>query len=305
MLWGSDAPSLCEVFLLRSDEGGLARRKQQGARQMAYVSRGGGVELYYEVYGELGSPAVVFLNGMTQTTANWKTLARAMSGAWRVIVYDARGQGKTSAGEQALSLSLHASDVVALLDEVGEERASLVGFSHGARVALATAGEHGGRVERLVVCSATARPSALAQTIVRSWREVLRTGGLEAMSWCALPAILGEEFLASSTGMLEGVIRASVQRNNVEGVSRLLDGLLDPDAYSSLAELATRVEAESLVICADADLLVTVEGARELASVLGARVEVVAGCGHTVPIERPREFRELVESFLRGVGSEV
>ncbi len=256
-----------------------------------------GLDLHYAAYGmELDAPAIVFLNGMSQSTLHWKSIARALSDRWRVVTYDARGQGKTPVGDLELTLERHAHDLAALLDHLGLERAHLAGFSHGARVALGFANHHPERLDRLVLCSATARPTALARTIIASWRGTLEAGGLEAMSWAAMPMILGDRFLEQNEKLLSGIVRASVQRNQEEGLRRLLDAMI---AYPELDELARGVEAPTLVISGDQDPLVTADGARELALLCDGRHVEITGVGHTIPIEDPERFKARVEEHLR------
>ena len=74
---------------------------------------------------------IVFGNGMTQSTAHWRSHVRALSQRYGVITYDARGQGKTPAGSDPLTLPLHADDVAAMLDDAGIERAVFVGSATG------------------------------------------------------------------------------------------------------------------------------------------------------------------------------
>ena len=264
---------------------------------MAQWTRQDGGQIFYQLREgpRQDAPLIVLLNGMTQTTQNWSTQSRMLSEHARVLTYDARGQGRSDVGDEALTLALHARDLIGLLDSLGVAQAALVGFSHGARVALATAAGHPERVSHLVCCSATATPDALATTIMTAWREVLRLGGLEAMSWAALPTILGEGFLRESQSVLPGIIRAGVQRNTEEGIARLLDALLE---HPSLAELAQQVRCPALVISSDRDLLVSPEGAQELARCCGGTHALVEGSGHTIPIEQPERFRQLVLEHL-------
>lgn len=264
---------------------------------MPYLNRPG-AKLYYETHEE-GAQAdaawVIFLNGMTQTTMNWKSQARLLEGQARVLMYDARGQGKSEVGEQELMLGLHADDLAALCDELNIEQAHVVGFSHGARVALAFANAHAHRIERLVLCSATATPDAMARTIVQAWSEILRLGGLEAMSWASLPNILGRRFLDQNESLIEGIIKASTKRNSPEGVRRLLDAMM---SYPSLDELAQGVSSPTLILSADEDPLVTLEGARELARLAHGEHVLIEGVGHTIPIEAPERFHQEITRFF-------
>lgn len=263
---------------------------------MNLLDRPGAAALRYETYGAIDAGApIVFLNGMTQTTISWKSQARSLSDRIGVITYDARGQGKSITGETALTLELHADDLAALLDHLDVDRAHLVGFSHGARVALATANHHPDRLKSLTLCSATAAPTATARTILKAWRATLRLGGLEAMSWCALTAILGDKFLEQNEALIPGIIKASVQRNTEDGVRRLLDAMIE---YPNLDELARGVRARTLVISGEHDVLVDHAGAQKLAALCDAEHVEVAGCGHTIPIESGAKFRELISQFI-------
>ncbi len=255
------------------------------------------MQLNHVTYGfdETSRPVVVFLNGMTQSTAHWRSQGRAFSERFRVLTYDARGQGETPAGDDDLTLELHADDLAGLLDELDVSQAHLVGFSHGARIALQFANSYPNRLRKLVLASATAAPTARAKTIVRSWREVLELGGMEAMAWTSLPAILGERYLGQNERIIPGIIKAAVERNSEEGVRHLLDAMID---YPDLADLARGVEAETLVLSADGDLLVTPDGAEKLARLAGGEHRLVEDSGHTIPIEKPEEFRSVVQQFL-------
>ena len=257
-----------------------------------------GTILYYETYPTTAStqkPWVVFLNGMTQTTLNWKSLARGLTPRANVLLYDARGQGKSEIGAAPLELELHAQDLASVLEHAGIQRAHLAGFSHGARVALGFARDFPDMLDRLLLCSATAMPTATAQLIVRGWREVLRLGGIEAMSWMSLPSILGETFLAQNEALIGGIVKASVRRNTEEGARRLLEGMM---RYPDLSELAAKVRAPTLVLSATQDVLVEHEGAQRLAELAGGRHISVADVGHTIPIEAPDVFSSHVVNFF-------
>jgi 3-oxoadipate enol-lactonase len=254
-----------------------------------------GVELHCERRGS--GPALVLLNGMSQSTANWMTQARKLSEDFEVICYDARGQGRSPVGPSPLTLERHVEDLEALLDGLGLSRVRLCGFSFGARLALGFAARRPGRVAGLVLTSAGAGDSALRRLIVGSWLEVLRRGGVEAMSWCALPHILGERFVAKVEGQIAGMIRASVQRNSAAGLEALLEGYR---GFPDPLEDAGRVRARALVISADGDPLVSRAGTEALCRrIEGARQVLIEGCGHTIPIEEPERWAALVRDFFR------
>ncbi|TVR01232.1 MAG: alpha/beta fold hydrolase [Deltaproteobacteria bacterium] len=255
----------------------------------------GETELWVEERGE--GPALLLLNGLSQSTANWRSQMRALAGDYRVIAYDARGQGRSALGPVPIRLEDQVADLEGLLDALGVERVTLVGFSHGARVALAAASALPERVERLVLTSVGTNDGPHRRLIVRSWREVLVRGGVEAMAWCTLPMIVGEEFARAHRGQVDGIIRATVQRNSPEGLEALLTAL---EGYPDPTAEARRVRAPVLLLTSDRDPLVPLEDARRLADAFDTVEHVlIRGCGHTLPIEAPEAWREAVVQFLR------
>lgn len=263
---------------------------------MAHFTTSDGISLHFETHGfENAGPALVFLNGLTQTTRHWATHRRALCDERRVLTYDARGQGDSDAPEGVPSLADHVRDLRELLEHLDITSSDLVGFSHGARLALGFATEYPARLRRLVLCSATASPTALARTIVRSWGHILDQGGLAALAWASIPTIIGNEFLEKNEFLLENIVRASVDRNTEQGARMLLEGLA---RFPELNDLAGKVTAPTLVISADHDPLVDQEGARKLAELCGGTHALVENCGHTIPIEKPDIFRSLIVDFL-------
>jgi len=156
---------------------------------MAYLERAeAGVKLYYQERGE--GPALLLINGLSQSAANWTSQVSSLSEGYRVITFDCRGQGRSDLGQEPLDIDVHVSDVLALLDHLGVERVHPVGFSHGARIGLRLAAYHPERVERLVLTGMGADDGVFRRTLVRVWREVLRLGGVEALAWALLAATM-------------------------------------------------------------------------------------------------------------------
>lgn len=254
-----------------------------------------GVALHVDVRGE-GDQTLVLLNGMSQSTSNWLSQIRRLAERFKVIAYDARGQGRSDLGAEPLSLALHTADLNAVLDYAQVQRASLVGFSYGARVGLGFAARTPQRVDKLVLTSIGAGDSALRRVTVRAWRKALELGGLEAMAWVSLPSILGDAILARYERGLNAMIEATLRRNSVEGLRALLDSL---EAFPPPEDDAPEVSAPTLLISSDRDPLVDVAGVNALAERFAdAEHRVFSGCGHTIPIESPEQWREAVVRFL-------
>jgi 3-oxoadipate enol-lactonase len=104
-----------------------------------------------------GAPTLVLLHGWTATAdLNWFPAFAALAEHFRVVALDHRGHGRGIRTARRFRLADCADDAVALLDELGVDRAIPVGYSMGGLVAQLVWHRHPERVDGLVL-GATAR----------------------------------------------------------------------------------------------------------------------------------------------------
>ncbi|MCB9568923.1 MAG: alpha/beta fold hydrolase [Myxococcales bacterium] len=251
------------------------------------------------------APPLVVIGGMTQTLTSWSGQIRALAAARQVIVYEARGQGQRALSVDDVSPAVHVADFEALLGALEiAGPVDLCGFSFGGRMALAIAAEAPARVRRLVVSGVSAGRGVVGRLIVRAWREALRTGDLEALAWVSLTDILGPAYLERYAHMIEPMIKATVQRNDYEGIRALFEATLDdgPDAPHAPLRLAPRIAAPTLLLVGELDRVAPAADLEGLAAAFarpgGAEWGILPGVGHTIPIEAPEAWRARVLDFL-------
>jgi pimeloyl-ACP methyl ester carboxylesterase len=97
-----------------------------------------------------GAPALLFLSGGFGTVKNWSRVIDRLAGKYRTVRFDGRARGKS---ERSADYSLEAAvdDTGRVIDATGIERPILVGWSHGATIAVRYAARHPGRVGGLVL----------------------------------------------------------------------------------------------------------------------------------------------------------
>jgi len=252
--------------------------------------------IFYTTYGvEASNPVVIFLNGATQTTLYWGGLIPAFSRRFGLLCYDARAQGQSDLGNIPISLKLHVSDLKDLLGHLAVDKAHLVGISHGGWVALAFAAQFPEMVDHLVLCSLSAKTNDRAFTIVRSWLEILRLSGLEAMAWAALPTVFGNSFLNQHQKILDKIVDAVVLRNSRRSLIEQLEAVL---RYPSPGSMTKNINQPALVISGADDPIIDPADVRQLTELCNAYHKELAGIGHSIPAEAPRIFEKLVLEFL-------
>jgi 3-oxoadipate enol-lactonase len=263
---------------------------------MPYFETSDGCRLFYDYQqSDSPKPVVVFLNGLTQTAVNWKAISNHLKENFQVLAYDARAQGRSDPGSSPLSLELHSSDLQELLGYLKIEITHLVGVSHGAVVALEFASRFPANVDRLMLCSVSARPTSRLRLVVKSWLEILERQGLEAMAWATLPVVFGEDFLRHHQTGLEKLVKAIVVRNGRDAVRAQLQASM---GYPPLLRIATTMRNPVLVLSGSDDPLVTAIGAHELAELCKGRFRLIPGAGHSLPAEAPELFIEILREFL-------
>ncbi|KFL29883.1 alpha/beta hydrolase [Devosia riboflavina] len=111
-----------------------------------------GTELYYEIHGE-GAPLLMLHGGVNPSGFFGAPLA-AMAGAFKVIAIHARGHGLSKDSDTPWSIEQAADDVAAVLRDRGIEKASVMGYSFGGKIAIQFAIRHPDMLEKLVIVSA-------------------------------------------------------------------------------------------------------------------------------------------------------
>ncbi len=97
-----------------------------------------GARIWHASYGE--GPPVILLHGGLGHSGNWAHQLRALLDAgYQVILIDSRGHGQSTRDDRPYTYELMASDVLAVMDALGLGKATLVGWSDGACIALVLA----------------------------------------------------------------------------------------------------------------------------------------------------------------------
>ena len=137
-----------------------------------------GVQLWYAEYGS--GPPLILLHGGLGNSSYWGSQVAAFAHHYRVITIDSRGHGRSTRDVQAYSYDLMASDVLALMDRLQIQKASIVGWSDGGIIGLDIAIHHSERLDKLFAFGANADPSGVREDLGHSQtfnRFIDRAGG--------------------------------------------------------------------------------------------------------------------------------
>ena len=253
-----------------------------------------GIELYHEWHGPEGAPVVVFVNGLLTDTSSWTPHLPSFTPQFRCLVYDCRGQGRSTKPDQPYPPALHAADLAALCEALRVPPAAFIGVSSGGNALMHFAPEHPARVRALVLADVHAHADALMRAKLRSWATAMKVGSAPLRFDVSMPWVWGGAFLEANEQRIMK-FRDRALTLPVEAALNLIRGAMDHDARDALG----RISAPTLVVFGSEDVLTPSWLAAVVANgVPGARLEAMVGGGHAAALEDPDAFSRLVLSFL-------
>ena len=220
-------------------------------------------------------PPLVLIHGLAGSGEWWRRNLPALSAVFRVTAIDLPGFGATHR-DARLELAQVPAQVVALLDELGIERAHVMGHSMGGLVAGGLAAEFPERVDRLVLVDA-------GFVSLDPHRRHRITGPLKTLPW-------------TSPSLLPVLLRDVVRSGPVRMAMATAETLRQDWGHKLPA-----IGAPTLVVWGERDRICNPTIGQQLASMIpDARLVVIAGAGHNPMWEKPDAFDREVLAFLAG-----
>jgi 3-oxoadipate enol-lactonase len=252
-----------------------------------------GALIHYELVGPHDAPVLVLSHALGTNLALWDQQVEALGGSFRVLRYDARGHGKSPGPSGPYTLSLLASDIVTLLDELGVIRAHFCGVSMGGLIGQFLAVHHPERIASLVL-SNTAAKIGTAEKWDRRIRLVAKAG---------MPAVLEEVVegwfstrFRNLHPSLVASLTSALKATSPEGYIGCCQALRDAD----LSQLIERVKAPTLVIAGTEDQATTMAAAKFLQQKIGGSKLIALDCAHLACAEAASAFTDHLNRFLTG-----
>jgi 3-oxoadipate enol-lactonase len=256
-----------------------------------------GIEIHYEIEGE--GPVVTFSHSLACHLGMWDAQVAALRERYRVLRFDTRGHGRTSAPAGRYTLDQLAGDLRALLDGLGIRQTHVVGLSMGGMIGQVFALQHPAMVQSLVLCDTTSRYPATAGPI---WEERIRTVESRGMDPLVAPTLerwFTAPFRARNPELMDRV-GAMIRSTPPQGYAGCCHAIPKIDVTDRLREL----RCPALVIVGEEDPGTPVEMARQIHAALpGAELAILPSASHLSNLEQPAEFNRVLTAFLDKVAA--
>lgn len=252
-----------------------------------------GLRLSYAECGANSGPAVLLLPGPTDSWRSYEPVLARLPHWIRAIAVSPRGHGDSDKPDSGYAVADFADDALELLDALEIDRAVLVGHSGSCLVARRVALDHPDRVVGLVLEASPTSLGTVAEVVDYVNSVVLNLAD-------PIDPDFARSFVAetSSKNVAPEVVDAlaeDVLKVPARVWRAMFSRLLE---YDDTAEL-TEIDAPTLLIWGDGDVLVSREMQRVLADrIPAAELIVYSAVGHTPRWDDPQRFSEDLAAFV-------
>ncbi|MFW1677503.1 alpha/beta fold hydrolase [Pontibacter sp. JAM-7] len=251
------------------------------------------MQLNFQTQGE--GPALIIMHGLFGSLGNWAGIARQLATEFHVISVDLRNHGR-SPHDNLMNYSLMANDIVKLMNQLGLDKAHILGHSMGGKVAMELAMNHADYVNKLIVVDiAPVRYPRQHDNVfagLRSLDLASLTSRTDADNQLAaeISEVSVRAFLL--TNLYRTTRGGFGWRMNLEGLYQAYDEIADAPHGEPFAGQTLFIKG------GNSDYLDEAYRPTVLSHFPQAKYQIMGKTGHWPHAEQPNEFCRLVKRFL-------
>ncbi len=251
-----------------------------------------------ETRAEGSGPPVLLVHGAGGSHTVWNDVIPLLSVDLRVLAPDLRGHGRSPRPEgSTYSFEEMLGDLLHLLDLQGLSSCHFVGLSAGAMLALHAGLDRPDRVRSVTMVSGAAYTDAHTKSVTTRWAETFQRDGPDAFALRLLKDLYYPDWMEAHLEVADRV-RAEVKVQDFRPAVRWASAAASFDARKRIASLGP----PALIVQAMDDQVVDASHGRILRqSIPNSQIRILAGTGHMIPVERPKETAEAILGFVRAV----
>ncbi len=250
-----------------------------------------GYDIHYSLSGSPGAPLLVLSNSLGADHRMWTSQIVEYARRFRLLRYDNRGHGQSTAPDAPYSLEEVANDAGQLLDHLGVRSAHFCGLSLGGMVGMWLATHRPALIQKLVLCNTSALLGPRENWDARI--AAVKEGGMQAIVKATMERWFTEGFRNSSPNVIAQV-EQSFLNVSVEGYTGCCAAIRDMDQRAAIS----RISAPTLVIAGTHDPATPPAMGRSIAETIPGARYVELPAAHLSNIEAASAFNQAVVEFL-------
>ena len=246
-----------------------------------------------------GRPLLV-LNGFAATSADWDpSFIDRLASFNELILLDNRGMGRSTDNGRPFDIAQLADDATRVIEILGIERTSLLGWSMGGFITQTLALQHPGRVNKLILLSTDPGGADADRASAAVWSQFVDMSGTPQERARRLLSLVFPSDVAESIycefGDIVAAARAQLSPDLVNRQAAAMDAWHRDGVGSRLRE----IRAPVLIATGTEDVVIPPSNALKLVNAIpSAWLAQFLGGGHAFIAQYPRVLADLINCFL-------
>jgi pimeloyl-ACP methyl ester carboxylesterase len=252
-------------------------------------------------YRRVGNgPPLLVLNGFAATSADWDpSFLSGLASRNELILLDNRGIGDSTDDEKPFDIAQLADDALHVIETLGFDRTSVVGWSMGGFVAETLALQHPEHVNKLILLSTDPGGSDADLASPAVWSQLVDTSGTPGEQARRLMFVLFPSDVAESLYRQFGDIVAAARARLSPDLVQRQAAAMDAWHRNGLTKRLRELNAPVLIATGTEDVLIPPSNALKLVNAIPSTwlAQFPRG-GHAFMAQYPRSLADLINTFL-------
>lgn len=251
-----------------------------------------GIEINCVIEGE--GPWLTMSHSLACKLSMWDPQMAVLKPHYKVLRFDTRGHGASSAPEGPYTLEQMADDVHGLFAELGIKRTHWVGLSMGGMIGETYALKYPGVFQSMVLADTTSRRPPNAEQMWGERIKIAREKGMDALVGGTLERWFTEPYRTAHPDVMAR-IGDDIRNTPVAGFAGCCDAISKIDVLDRLKE----IDCPALVMVGDQDHGTPPEMARQIhANLRDSDLLIIPSAAHLSNVEQPDVFNKALTEFL-------
>jgi pimeloyl-ACP methyl ester carboxylesterase len=243
------------------------------------------------------SVPIVFIHGFPFDKTSWNNQIEFFSKSFRVIAYDIRGFGQSTAGDQEASIDLFANDLIHLLDVLKIEKAIVCGLSMGGYIVLNAVNRFPQRFVAIILANTQCLADS-SETKVKRFDTInkLKQNGKVAFAEGFINQAFFEETIVEQKKMVQHAKQVILETST----NSIISGLKALAGRSENCSILQNIQVPSLIISGKHDQIIDpIESEYLNTSISKSSIGLIDKAAHLSNLDQPLAFNHQIFNFLK------
>ena len=255
-----------------------------------------GIELNYTIEGS-GSEWITLSHSLACDSGMWDEQMELLKPKFKVLRFDTRGHGGSSAPAGPYTLEQMADDVHGLFATLGIKQTHWIGLSMGGMIGQTYALKYPGVFKSMVLADTTSRRPPNAEQMWGDRVKAVQAGGMQAVLQPTLERWFTAPYRAAHPEVMARITK-SILGTPADGFCGSCQAISKIDVMDRLKE----IKCPTLVTVGDQDHGTPPEMAKLIHQhIAGSELFIIPDAAHIANIEQPVVFNKMLSGFLAKV----